>query len=1131
MGRSELAEEGTLARTGSAHALDTFVDVLQARARESPSLRAFTFLADGEQEEAHLTYAELDRRARSVAAALQADARPGDRALLLYPPGLDYVAALFGCLYAGVVAVPANPPRSTRVDRLTSLRALVDNAQPSAVLTTSRLALMVPELFASDMSLRAFRGLATDALDIASADTWAEVPVDGETLAIIQYTSGSTTVPRGVMLTHENLLHNSRAIRAAFKHTPDSRGVIWLPPYHDMGLIGGILQPVYAGFPIVLMTPFAFLQRPIRWLEAISRHRATTSGGPNFAYELCVRRATSRPQDGLDLSSWDVAFNGAEPVRHDTLERFVRAFSPHGFRPEAFYPCYGLAEATLMVSGGSKAARPVVRFVERSALQAGQVVQTSTAGLHSRALVGCGGPALDQDIVVVDPESRRAAEPGRVGEIWLAGPSVSRGYWGDPAATAAVFEGRLAETGEGPYLRTRDLGFLDDGEVIVTGRLDDVMVIHGRNHYPEDLEWTAQRCHPSLRSGIGAAFLIEVEGEPQLVVVHEVERHCLAPEGAAIAVTLRRAVVERHEVSVHAVILVKAATLPKTPSGKVQRYRCRERFGTGSLAVLHASVSERAVTDGDGPVATRRPVELTPAVVEEDVVERLAGRLGVSRSHIDPCQPLESLGIDSLGATELSLYVAERFSVTLSLDWFFQGLTLRELADAIVAESESADRTVVADRPRKPDRDGWLPSSSLDSGADGRPPINLGSRHTVARMARTGVLDRARAFELPDQLRRAGLMPYFTELARSQGPTCELDGRPVVMLGANDYLGLTADPRVRRAAAVAALAEGPSVSGSRLFNGSTPSQRQLERKLAAFLGREDALIFTTGYQANIGLLSAVMGEDAVLVLDSDSHASVYDGAYVARCRVVQFRHADARDLERRLEEIAHRAPTMVMVDGVYSMTGELASLPELRAICDRHGATLAVDDAHGLGVLGATGRGTEEHFAIRGCADVLTGTMSKSLASIGGWLAAEAKVVDWTRFYGRSMLFSAAIPPPSLAAASAALDILVAEPWRLTMLWENARYWHRGLEQLGFQVMRLTTPIVPVLVGDELSCITFGRRLLDAGVYVNPVVAPAVRRGSAMLRTSVMANHTREHLDRALEIFDRVARTLPIRAG
>ena len=807
------------------------------------------------------------------------------------------------------------------------------------------------------------------------------------------------------------------------------------------------------------------------------------------------------------------------------------AFSPHGFRLEAFYPCYGLAEATLMASGGSKASRPVVRFVERSALEVGRVVQTTASALQGRALVRCGGPALDERIVVVDPETRRAAEPGRVGEIWLAGPSISPGYWKDPAATAAAFQGRLAETGEGPYLRTRDLGFLDDGELIVTGRLDDTMVIRGHNHYPEDLEWTMERSHPALRSGGGAAFLLEVEGEHQLVVVHEVEQHQPALDAAAIAAAIRRAVVEQHELSPHAIILVKADTLPKTPSGKVQRYRCRERFSAGSLSVLHVSVLDGVGADAGGAAATRKPAALTPAVVEEELLERLAGRLGLSRSYIDRRQPLESLGIDSLGVTELNLYVAERFGLELSLDRFFQGLTLCQLADAIVAGAGPVDRSGVVDRSGAPAGDGGLPGSPVDSGRNGGTSIDLGSRHMVARMARTGVLDRARAFELPDQLRRAGLMPYFTELARSQGPTCELDGRPVVMLGANDYLGLTGDPRVRRAAAEAALAEGPSVSGSRLFNGSTPGQRELERKLAAFLGREDALIFTTGYQANIGFLSAVMAEDAILILDSDSHASVYDGGYVARCKVIQFRHEDARDLERRLQEIAHRSPTMVMVDGVYSMTGELASLPELRAICDRFDATLAVDDAHGLGVLGTTGRGTEEHFGMRGGADVLTGTFSKSLASIGGWLAAEAKVVDWTRFHGRSMLFSAAIPPPSLAAASVALDVLVAEPWRLAMLWENARYWHRGLEQLGLDVMRLTTPIVPVHVGDELACITFSRRLLDAGVYVNPVVAPAVRRGSAMLRTSVMASHTREHLDRALEIFDRVARTLPMRAG
>lgn len=402
------------------------------------------------------------------------------------------------------------------------------------------------------------------------------------------------------------------------------------------------------------------------------------------------------------------------------------------------------------------------------------------------------------------------------------------------------------------------------------------------------------------------------------------------------------------------------------------------------------------------------------------------------------------------------------------------------------------------------------------------------TRHALAHRNHRGVLQKARDFDLVDRLSEEDLMPFYPELGGNDGATVWHDGRQLIMLGSNNYLGLTADVRVREAAAAAALDDGPSVTGSRLMNGSTRAHGELEEKLAHFVGRPDALLFTTGYQANIGLLSAFMTDGTALVVDEECHASIYDGAAVGGSRIVQFRHNDLGDLERRLARDVGTTPAMVMIDGVYSMSGDLAPLAEVKAICDRYGVPLALDDAHGLGTVGDTGRGVEEEFGLIGCADLLTGTFSKSFASVGGWIAGPKDLMDWVRYYGRSMLFSASIPPPAVAAAAASLEILIAEPERVARLRELSAYWRDSLTGVGFRTGSADTPIVPVVIGDEVTCLRFARRLMAEGVYANCVAAPAVPVNQAIIRTTVTAVHDKSHLDNALEIFAAVGRDLGV---
>jgi acyl-CoA synthetase (AMP-forming)/AMP-acid ligase II len=577
--------------TSSSFEPSTLVEILRRRVIHQPDRLAYTFLLDGETQEAHLTYVDLDQKARAIGARLQSLGAYGERALLLYPPGLEFIAGFFGCLYAGVVAVPVYPPHPVRLDRtLPRFLAIARDAQAVAMLTSSELLPVAASLWEQAPDLQALHWLATDTIGGNVADEWQPPALSSSSLVLFQYTSGSTAAPRGVMLTHGNLLHNLELVRCAFQVGPDSIGVSWLPMYHDMGLTG-FLEPLYINAPTFLMSPVAFLQRPLRWLQAISRTRATTSGGPPFAYDLCVRKITPEQRATLDLSSWNVAFTGAEPIRAETLERFAATFAPCGFRREAFYPCYGLAEATLIASGGLKSAPPIVFTVQSAALERNQVVAAPGEDTAARTLLGCGQSLGDQKIAIVDPESLTRCSSDEVGEIWIAGPSVAQGYWGQPEDTEHTFHTYLADTGEGPFLRTGDLGFLKDGELFVTGRLKDLIIIDGYNHYPQDIELTVEQSYPALRPGCCAAFSIDVAGQERLVIVAEVERRYLprrveSLDTKEIVQAIRRAVAEHHELSVYTVSLLKPGAISKTSSGKIQRHVCRANFLTGSLDVI-----------------------------------------------------------------------------------------------------------------------------------------------------------------------------------------------------------------------------------------------------------------------------------------------------------------------------------------------------------------------------------------------------------------------------------------------------------------------------------------------------------------------------------------------------------------
>jgi acyl-CoA synthetase (AMP-forming)/AMP-acid ligase II len=459
--------------------------------------------------------------------------------------------------------------------------------------------------------LRGIDWLTVEDVAAATSSSTTLPDVNADDVALLQYTSGSTSSPRGVMVTHGNLLDNLACGARLGAYDADSIGVSWLPVNHDMGLIGGILQPAYSGFPLWLMSPAAFLQRPARWLQAISRLRATHSGAPNFAYELCARRVSDDDRRVMDLSCWRVAFSGSEPIRHGTLTSFQRAFGETGFRWEALTPAYGLAESTLLVSGSTSVDGPASVDLDRDALRRGliSVAPPSTAAI---SIVSCG-PASDlARIVVVDPVRRQRCAAGSIGEIWIAGPSVARGYWNRPDETKATFHAFLDAPDDGPFLRTGDLGFLHGGSVFITGRLKDVLIVRGMKHYPQDLELTAERADEGIRAGCVAGFAIDVPGKPgeSVVIVAELDLRERQTDGGDekcaahqhVLTAIRRDVADEHNITLAAIVLVSAGTLPRTTSGKLQRFLCREAYLDGTLDVI----THWAAPDAPSPIALRR---------------------------------------------------------------------------------------------------------------------------------------------------------------------------------------------------------------------------------------------------------------------------------------------------------------------------------------------------------------------------------------------------------------------------------------------------------------------------------------------------------------------------------------------
>lgn len=585
----------------------SLVDLLRYRAETIPNEIVYTFLSDGEGHPQTITYAELDQQAKAIAANLQKRLAPGERAILIYPPGLALIAAFFGCLYAGVVAVPTYPPESIKY--IDKLNHIFESSKPKIVLSTTEFALQFNKLkllklidriplanillkqltaktiHSSSWNIIEFPWLTTDTITNDVGQQWRDPNINGEQIAFLQYTSGSTASPKGVILLHRNLLHNLHISNQGFSFNADDSFATWLPPYHDMGLIGSILEPLFLGTPCFAISPVHFLQKPLRWLQLISKYKVTVSGGPNFAYDYCAKKVASEQKAQLDLSHWQIAFNGAEPIRVKTMERFYEAFRECGFKKESFYPCYGLAEATLFVSGSVRNQGFKTCHVDSHELRNKVLKLTNKNDPHSRTFVSCGKPM--QKIVIVNPETHKICQENEVGEIWINSPSVGQGYW-DKESKEIFYARPLDDKNDTTYLRTGDLGFIYNNELYITGRFKDMIILYGTNYFPQDIEHTVADCHPLIRSGSCAAFAIVSDKEEHLVVVCELKPLSLDKEIlSSICQVIYNAIMLHHEIRTHKIILVPAKILSKTTSGKIRRRHVKELVESHKLKVLY----------------------------------------------------------------------------------------------------------------------------------------------------------------------------------------------------------------------------------------------------------------------------------------------------------------------------------------------------------------------------------------------------------------------------------------------------------------------------------------------------------------------------------------------------------------
>lgn len=1067
----------------------TIASLLDQRVRNEPDSVIFTFIDERSGEEMPLSNRELGNSAKHILSAIYAAGEPENRlVLIVLPSGLPYINALFACMGSGLVAIPLYPP-GKRGPNLETFKAVLSHTEASTILTTDRIK---QELYDKELVLDNVNVLAIDALP-THFSTSAVMPskeVKPEDLALLQFTSGSTGRPKGVRISHANMLSNSEIIRKKFGHDSDSRGVVWLPPYHDMGLIGGIMQPFYTNFPVFMMSSFYFIQQPLRWLQAISHYKATSSGGPNFAYDLCADRIREEDKKHLDLSSWKVAFNGAEPVRKQTIDRFYEAFKDCGFKKESFYPCFGMAEATLYVSGG----------------------HYSEALVQSDDMVSCGKVAEENEVRILDSETLEPVEDGITGKVFIHGAGVTSGYYNDPVKTGEVLktlpDGKV-------FLNTGDMGYLSNENLYINGRVKDMIIIRGKNYFPEDIEHAIREASALLSNNKVVAFSVDKNQQEELAVVIELRRVQLKTDKLPELTELIRGIIATgFQVQLYALEFHMPGTVPVTSSGKVKRYATKEVFREAGTEPVY-SWRRPLVSREDAPVLADFSTDADGSDIKDKVKATLktiiTRETGLTIDEDGEHSPLSSFGMDSVQLVVITHEVETALRVRLpqnfleNYDTFskmvsflarlvsFQqvssSLSEEELQFCLDELTSSKDEEAVAEQ--------FNPSAELYDFAHWPEIAELQQRQ-----------QELASMNVPN--------PYFTLHEGINSDTTVIGGRSFINFSSNNYLGVCEDPFVLSSINKAISTFGSSVSASRIITGERPVHLDLEKEIADFFGQEAALTFVGGNTANVSTVGHLFGKNDLILYDELAHNSLLQGAELSGAATRPFKHNDFREADHILGKVRQNySRVLLFTEGIFSMDGDIAPLHEFVTLKQKYKAMLMVDECLSAGILGKTGRGICEYHGIDTReVDILMGGLSKAFGSCGGFIAGSKALINYLKYTTPGFIYTTGMTPANAAAALASIRLLRKEPQRLSTLYDNVSHFINLLEKEGFKIgLSKDTPVVPVHIGDETVCLQMYAGLNEAGINVQPILYPGVPPNSARLRFFVSTQHKKSQLE------------------
>jgi 7-keto-8-aminopelargonate synthetase-like enzyme/acyl-CoA synthetase (AMP-forming)/AMP-acid ligase II/acyl carrier protein len=967
------------------------------------------FLQDGKQVSETLNYAQLDQRARSLAALLQKHAKPGDRVILLYPSSVEFFCALFACFYAGMVAVPVfsllNKAHAGFLDKI------IHDAHPSLVLSCQAIIDNIHSLqqcklnnvlpFLDDLAQKNTYfydnkycpWLITDQFNEDYSEIWQPVNLQADSLALLQYTSGSTGVPKGTMVSHGNFLANVEIINLAFELDPETDSYFsWLPLYHDMGLVSILTAATYA-IPLYIMSPERLIKSPAAWLQAISRFRTTISGGPNFAYALCNAKISEKILQELDLSNWRLAYCGAEPINLQVLKGFAKKFSACGFQNSALFPCYGLAEATLFVSGGHISFDKVAYF-NRKALKENRAEKIDKQAKDAVAIVSCG--KAYQHTIIVNPKDKSYCESGCVGEVWVKSESVAQGYWQKKSVTQEIFHASpQGETTQ--YLNTGDLGFFFEGELYITGRSKEVIIINGEKYYPYDIEAVVKQCCKKVPLREVVAFSISGEAHEQLILALAANNSAALPEIIQAIHSIREHLYAAQELIIDEIIVIPKGEIKKTTSGKIKRAELKQKFIDQQLSLLH---TDKATNFLKQEVAQKNTQKLN--LLEQAIIHIISQDINVPAENISSESSFAELGLDSIKVAEIVGQIKQDIDGELNEAVFLCCSNIRELAQ-VINENHTINPALLNASKQTKDNSQKLTTQQLEfsTSIESFKPYQQFTQYAEQ-------LQQQHVSEI-----------YFNQIEGVSKDTVQIAGEQYVNFSGYNYLGLSGDPRVNQAAIEAIEQYGTSVSASRLVAGERPLHQALEAAITQMLNTEDTITYVSGHATNVTTISSLYGPGDLIVHDELAHNSLIQGAIASGAERLIFRHNDWQNLDELLTQ--HRdsyAHVLIVIEGLYSMDGDIADVPKFVEIKHKHRAWLMVDEAHSAGVLGKRGNGVVEHFALpRDAIEIYMGTLSKAFASCGGYISGKQALIDFLKYRASGFVYSVGMSPANAAAA------------------------------------------------------------------------------------------------------------------